>query len=95
MNLAETLKQEQRDNFYKIKDEIAKLLTEKIRKGEIGITIAFEYHDPEGTVNYHKYLREWWSVSTKHKIPLIEYLKREGFVVKKGDLYCDNIEVTL
>ena len=94
-NLAEQLRQEKRNGFYKIRDSIIEIITEQIKKGKRGIVISFESYAKDDEVEYHKYMREWYQVSENHRIPLIEYLKSEGFVVKQGPLYCENIEVTL
>ena len=98
MTIAEQLKQEQRENnsLPKIKAEIIEIIKEKIHEGWHSVVISFESYQKEGVVEECKYCGNyWWSVSEKHRIPLTEYLKNEGFVVKTGPLYCVNIEVSL
>lgn len=98
MNIAEQLRQEQRENgnLSKVKDGIINIIKEQIHKGMHGVVISFERNTQEGKTEYCRYNgNEWWSVNEKHRIPLTEYLKSEGFVVKTGPLYCENIEVTL
>lgn len=94
-NIAEQLRQEKRNGFYKIKDSIIEVITEQIKKGKHGIIISFESYTKDDEVEYRKCTREWYQVSENHRIPLVEYLKSEGFVVKQGPLHCENIEVTL
>ena len=88
-----------RDEFRKeyelsdVKTEIINIITEKLRKGAHSVIISFDSYAKQ--VEFKQYRSEWYEVPEKFRIPVLEYIKEEGFSVIPGPLYCVNYKVML
>jgi hypothetical protein len=97
--MAERLADQIRDEFRKeydlseVKKEIINIIAEKLRKGSHSVIISFGTSTKK--VELHQYRGEWYEVPEKFRVPVMEYIESEGFLVKPGPLYCVNYEVML
>ncbi len=97
--MAERLADQIRDEFRKeydlseVKKEIINIIAEKLRKGCHSVVIAFEQYATQ--VKLKQYCGDWYEVPEKFRVPVMDYIRSEGFFVKPGPLYCVNYEVML
>lgn len=97
--MAERLADQIRDEFRKeydlseVKKEIINIIAEKLRKGLHSVIISFG--DYAKKVELHRHYGEWYEVPEKFRVPVMDYIRSEGFNVKPGPLYCVNYEVML
>lgn len=97
--MTQRLADQLRDEFRKeydlsdVKTEIINIITEKLRKGAHSVIIAF--HSYTKKVEFAQYRYEWYEVPEKFRVPILDYIKEEGFSVIPGPLYCVNYEVML
>lgn len=76
------------------KDEIISLIAEKLRQGEHGVVIAF--NSSAKKVELKTYRLEWYEIHEKFRIPVMDYIRTEGFVATPGPLHCSiNYKITL
>lgn len=97
--MSERLADQIRDEFRKeydlseVKTEIINIIAEKLRKGDHSVIISFGTYTKK--VKLQQYRREWYELPEKFRIPVMDYIKSEGFFVKPGPLCCVNYEVML
>ena len=97
--MAERLADQIRDEFRKeydlseVKKEIINIIAEKLRKGCHSVIISFGTYTKK--VELHQYRGDWYEVPEKFRVPVMDYIRSEGFFVKPGPLYCVNYEVML
>lgn len=77
-----------------IKNEIISIIAEKLRQGYHDVVIAFDSYVKK--VELKKYCGEWYVIPEKFRIPVMDYIRSEGFVVTPGPLHCSvNYKITL
>ena len=97
--MSQTLADQIRDEFRKeydlsdVKTEIINIIAEKLRKGFHSVVISFGAYTKK--VEVHNYRGEWYELPEKFRVPVMEYIESEGFLVKTGPLHCVNYEVML
>ena len=93
--LADQIREEFRKEYKlsDVKTEIINIVANTLRQGHHSVIIAFDSYVK--TVELRKYCREWYEVPEKFRVPVMDYIRSEGFVVNPGPLYCLNYEVTL
>lgn len=93
--LADQIRNEFRKEYdlSEVKTEIINIIAEKLRKGAHSVVISFGTYTKK--VELRQYRSEWYELPEKFRIPVMDYIKSEGFFVKPGPLYCVNYEVML
>ena len=97
--MAERLADQIRDEFRKeydlseVKTEIINIIAEKLRQGCHSVIISFGTYTKK--VELHNYRDEWYELPEKFRVPVMDYIRSEGFSVKPGPLHCVNYEVML
>lgn len=95
--LADQIREEFRKEYdlSEVKTEIIKIIAEKLRQGRHSVVIAFSTSKYAKNVELKRYCGEWYEVPEKFRIPVMDYIRSEGFNVKPGPLCSVNYEVML
>lgn len=93
--LADQIREEFRKEYdlSEVKTEIIKIIAEKLRQGCHSVVIAFSKYATK--VELKQYRGDWYEVPEKFRIPIMDYIRLEGFNVKSGPLCSVNYEVML
>lgn len=94
--LADQIREEFRKEFdaSDVKNEIISIIAEKLRQGDHSVVISFDSFVKK--VELKQYCGDWYAIPEKFRIPVMDYIKSEGFVATPGPLHCSiNYKITL